>query len=44
MLDNMVDNGFLKPDNRHLCIDAPDIDGLLEKMTTYEYKALKKWV
>lgn len=44
MLDVMVDNGFLKPDNRHLCIDAPDVAGLLEKMTAYEYKALKKWL
>ena len=44
MLDAMVDNGFLKPDNRHLCIDAPDVAGLLDKMATFEYKALKKWV
>jgi len=44
MLDNMVDNGFLKPDNRHLCLDASDVSGLLEKMTTYEYQALKKWL
>ncbi len=43
MLENMVDNGFLKPDNRHLCLDAPDVAGLLEKMTAYEYKALEKW-
>lgn len=44
MMDNMVEYGFLKPDNRHLCIDAPDIPELLEKMTAYEYKALEKWV
>ncbi|MCW5924668.1 MAG: TIGR00730 family Rossman fold protein [Saprospiraceae bacterium] len=44
MLDNMVANGFLKPDNRNLCLDAPDVTGLLEKMTAYEYKALTKWV
>jgi uncharacterized protein (TIGR00730 family) len=44
ILDNMVENGFLKPDNRHLCLDAPTADELLEKMTAYEYKALTKWV
>lgn len=44
MMDRMVENGFLKPDNRHLCIDAPTITELLEKMTVYEYKALEKWV
>lgn len=44
MLDSMVDNGFLKSDNRHLCLDAPDVAGLLEKMTAYEYQALEKWV
>jgi uncharacterized protein (TIGR00730 family) len=43
MLDNMVDNGFLKSQNRHLCLDAPDVAGLLEKMSAYEYKALEKW-
>ncbi len=43
MLDNMVESGFLKADNRHLCLDAPSVDELLEKMTVYEYKALEKW-
>jgi len=43
MLDNMVESGFLKADNRHLCLDAPSVAELLEKMTIYEYKALEKW-
>jgi len=43
MLDNMVEYGFLKADNRHLCLDASTVDELLEKMTLYEYKALEKW-
>ncbi len=44
MMDVMVENGFLKPDNRNLCIDAPTVSELLEKMTAYEYKALEKWL
>ena len=44
MLDAMVENGFLKADNRHLCIDAPDIPTLIDKMTAYEYRGLEKWV
>jgi len=43
MLDNMVESGFLKADNRHLCLDAPGVTELLDKMTVYEYKALEKW-
>jgi hypothetical protein len=43
MLDNMVENGFLKAQNRHLCLDAPSVPELLEKMTQYEYQALGKW-
>ncbi len=43
MLDNMVEYGFLKPDNRLLCIDAPTGDELIDKMSVYEYKALTKW-
>jgi uncharacterized protein (TIGR00730 family) len=43
MLDNMVEYGFLKADNRHLCIDAPDVDTLLDKLEKFEYKALEKW-
>lgn len=44
MMDNMVEYGFLKPDNRRLCIVADAVEQLLDKMTAYEYNALHKWV
>ena len=44
MLDNMVDNGFLKPENRNLCIVADSVPGLLDNMLEYEYSAVQKWV
>lgn len=44
MLSNMVENGFLKAQNRELCIDAATVPELLEKMTTYEYQAVQKWL
>jgi uncharacterized protein (TIGR00730 family) len=44
MLDNMVEHGFLKPQNRHLCISANTVDSLLEKMVNYEHQAIGKWV
>jgi len=43
MLGNMVENGFLKTQNRELCIDAARVPELLKKMTTYEYNAVAKW-
>jgi uncharacterized protein (TIGR00730 family) len=43
MLDTMVDNGFLKEQNRQLCIVSDRVDDLLEKMERYEYVALDKW-
>lgn len=43
MLDNMVQYGFLRAHNRPLCLDAPTVDELLQKMETYEYQALEKW-
>lgn len=43
MLNNMVDFGFLKPHNRNLCIDAPTIPELIDKMERYEHRALEKW-
>lgn len=43
MLDNMVQFGFLKEQNRRLCIDAGNIDDLLSAMERYEHKALEKW-
>lgn len=44
MLDNMVEHGFLKAQNRELCIDAATVPELLEKMTAYEYQAAAKWL
>ena len=44
MLDTMVENGFLKAQNRQLCIDALTIPELLDKMVAYEYNAITKWV
>ncbi|MCB0529976.1 MAG: TIGR00730 family Rossman fold protein [Saprospiraceae bacterium] len=44
MLDNMVECGFLKPDNRQLCLDSDTVSDLLDKMEAYEYKALQKWL
>ncbi|MBK6930470.1 MAG: TIGR00730 family Rossman fold protein [Saprospirales bacterium] len=44
MLDRMVQYGFLKAKNRELCLDAPTVQELLDKMTRYEYAAVAKWV
>lgn len=44
MLDHMVEYGFLKAQNRELCIDASSVPELLDKMTAYEYKAVQKWL
>ncbi len=43
MLDNMVENGFLKEQNRRLCIAADTIPDLLSAMERYEHRALDKW-
>jgi uncharacterized protein (TIGR00730 family) len=43
MLDVMVENGFLRPQNRHLCIVSDNIADLLDKMKRYEHRALEKW-
>ncbi len=44
MMDRMVEKGFLKADNRGLCIDSTSVTELLDKMAAYEYSAVKKWV
>ena len=43
MLDNMVENGFLKAQNRRLCISSDTVPGLLTAMEHYEHRALDKW-
>ena len=44
MLDQMVTYGFLKPKNRGLCLDAPSVTELLDKMSAYEFQAEAKWL
>ena len=44
MLDRMVEKGFLKAENKGLCLDASTVAELLDKMAAYEYNAVKKWV
>ncbi|MEN9415583.1 MAG: hypothetical protein RLZ62_1887 [Bacteroidota bacterium] len=43
MLDVMVENAFLREQNRMLCIDALTVPQLLEKMERYEHRAIEKW-
>ncbi len=43
MLDNMVENGFLKEQNRRLCIASDTVSDLLYSMERYEHRALDKW-
>ncbi len=43
MLDNMVENGFLKDQNRRLCIASDTVPDLLSAMERYEHRALDKW-
>jgi uncharacterized protein (TIGR00730 family) len=43
-LDNMVNFGFLKPENRALCIIESEIEPLLEKMEAYTYNPIPKWM
>jgi len=40
----MVRFGFLKEQNRGLCIDATTVPELLDKMAAYEYQATSKWL
>jgi len=44
MLDQMVENGFLKAQNRELCIEATQVPELLDKMVRYEFRAAGKWI
>jgi uncharacterized protein (TIGR00730 family) len=43
MLDNMVKFGFLKAENRKLCIEAATVPELIAKLEAYEYNAINKW-
>jgi predicted Rossmann-fold nucleotide-binding protein len=44
MLNNMVKFGFLKPENRALCIIEHDMDVLLSRMRNYRYDPIPKWM
>lgn len=43
MLDNMVEQGFLREQNRKLCITSDSIEDLLTQMERYEHQAIGKW-
>ncbi|MFN7326564.1 MAG: TIGR00730 family Rossman fold protein [Chitinophagales bacterium] len=43
MLDQMVRYGFLREQNRGLCLIDPSPEGLLEQMEKYQYQAIEKW-
>jgi uncharacterized protein (TIGR00730 family) len=43
MMDGMVKAGFLRAQNRELCLSANTVPELLDQMSRYEYKALDKW-
>jgi len=43
MLDNMVENGFLKAQNRQLLVASDNVPDLLNSMERYEYRAMEKW-
>jgi uncharacterized protein (TIGR00730 family) len=42
--DKMVQEGFLKPDNRKISIFDADADRLLEKLIAYEPRMVPKWL
>ncbi len=44
MLDQMVEHGFLKAPNRNLCLDAPTVPELLDKMARYAFAGVGKWL
>ena len=44
MMDTMVDQGFLKEENKKMVLVSEDIDDLLQQMETYEAPKVGKWV
>lgn len=42
--DKMVEEGFLKPQNRRIAIVEEDPETLLQKLTAYEPKDVPKWL
>lgn len=43
-LKNMVDKGFLKPENLEILLVDTTVDGLLEKMNNFKPQAMPKWL
>lgn len=43
-LDKMVDEGFLKPENRRLLLIDSEIEPLIEKMNSFKPVFVKKWL
>ncbi|MFT4203557.1 MAG: TIGR00730 family Rossman fold protein [Chitinophagaceae bacterium] len=44
MMDNMVGNGFVKPNHRAMVLSDDDITSLLSKMRKYEAPETGKWI
>lgn len=44
MIDSMVEQGFLKKENKEMIIISADIDDLLEQMNQYEAPKVGKWI
>ncbi|MBB1150369.1 MULTISPECIES: TIGR00730 family Rossman fold protein [unclassified Myroides] len=44
MIDSMVEQGFLKKENKEMIIISDDIDALLQQMIQYEAPKVGKWI
>ncbi len=44
MFDRAVDDGFLRPQNRAMALDAADIESLLAQMAAYRPEPVSKWL
>ncbi len=44
LFDHMVDQQFLKPQNRDLVLTDDSVEGLLHKMSHYQPKKVAKWI
>lgn len=44
LLNNMVDNGFLKSVNKEMLLVSSEIEDLLDKMKKYRAPTVEKWI
>ena len=44
LIQSMVDNGFLKPENQKMILISSDINDLLQKMQKYVAPVVNKWI